>query len=236
MTNPSKQDIIAYITEKSKSIGLDTRTALATAYTESGLTQFINGDTYISKNANSNDIGIYQINDISWKDQYNLDKISNDWKYNIDVGLSILKDKFDNAVKSNAKNPSQSAYSAYNTGSDYNRYLNLSDTRDKNFLNNYNTKPWEVFSYPFLSESAKQDVYKQSGIKETTPVEDAIKTLDKLPELANNIKPSLSTFQNIIRLIIIAGICIISVILFIILLKNPINNVTSSINTVKKII
>lgn len=124
--NPSRQEVIAYITEQCRELGIPEQLGLATAITESGMTQF-NKDGTPCRNFNpsSSDWGIMQINDKAWGDIYDMERIKSDWKYNVRAGLEILRDCYQAAVKNNEdikggnsgdQNLARAAYSAYNSG------------------------------------------------------------------------------------------------------------------------
>lgn len=247
--NPSRTDIINYITEKAKSIGVDARTALATAWTESGLTQFKDGKTLEGKNATSTDIGIMQINDKSWSDTYDVNKLYTDWKYNVDAGLNILKSKFDTATKAGVSSIPQSSYSAYNTGSDYNRYVTMKDYRDVNFKKNYDSEPWKAFSVfdpsvygsnkiPQINAPANTFGEVKNGkiVPENSSSATVVvgeQSIAEYPKVSTS-DVGLSTFQNVVRLIIIAGISVVVVILFVLLLNKPVGQVSNVLNKVER--
>jgi len=124
--NPSKEQIVDYITGQCKQIGIPAQLGLATAVTESDLTQFDkNGGPFRHSNPDSTDWGIMQINDKAWGDTYDFNRIKSDWKYNIRAGLQVLKTCFDAALNNNEANKgtnnsfqnlARAAYSGYNAG------------------------------------------------------------------------------------------------------------------------
>lgn len=124
--NPGKEQISAYITEQCQQIGLPAQLGLATAMTESDLTQFDkNGAPYRNSNPDSTDWGIMQINDKAWGERFDFNRIKSDWKYNIRAGLQVLKTCFDAALNNNEaskgdnasfQNLARAAYSGYNAG------------------------------------------------------------------------------------------------------------------------
>jgi hypothetical protein len=124
--NPSKQEVIDYITEQCRITGLPEQLGLATAATESDLTQFHKDGTPLrSSNPDSADWGIMQINDKAWGDTYDFNRIKSDWRYNIRAGLQILKSNYDAAIKHQEgikganrtdENLARAAYSGYNAG------------------------------------------------------------------------------------------------------------------------
>jgi|WetSurMetagenome_2_1015567.scaffolds.fasta_scaffold02980_7 hypothetical protein len=160
--NP-KQEIIDYINYVCDKKGLPRQIGLAIAWTESDMTQFNkNNNTYFNKNKDgSTDWGIMQINDVAWKNDFNFDRIKSDWKYNIEIGLSIAIVNYNKAVKSNEENIIKATHSGYNAGEGfiwryrftkqeapnkncYGELVNGYDIRDINFWNNYINSPWEV--------------------------------------------------------------------------------------------
>ena len=161
--NPSKQEVINYITQQCTKKRLPVQTTLAIAWIENKLIQFENNNPAGNKNRDkrnkliSTDWGIMQINDQAWKSTYDLNKIKNDWKYNVDAGIDIakksygaalLKDKNGNnegneGPNSYDDNLAQATYSGYNAGiANTGRYRTKRDERDKIFLDTYKTSPW----------------------------------------------------------------------------------------------
>jgi hypothetical protein len=124
--NPTKQEVTDYITEQCRITGLPEQLGLATAATESNLTQFNkDGTPLCSSNPDSADWGIMQINDKAWGDTYDFNRIKSDWRYNIRAGLQILRSSYDAAVKHQEgikganrtdENLARAAYSGYNAG------------------------------------------------------------------------------------------------------------------------
>lgn len=124
--NPTKQEVADYITGQCRAIGIPAELGLATAATESDLTQFNKeGMPLRGSNSDSTDWGIMQINDKAWGDTYDFNRIKSDWKYNVRAGLQILKDSYDTATQSNEgskgtnsslENLARAAYSGYNAG------------------------------------------------------------------------------------------------------------------------
>ncbi len=156
--NPSKKEIINYINQQCTKRGLPKQIGLAIAWIENKMVQFEDGNTVGNKNRDkkgkliSTDWGIMQINDVAWKNTYNLNKIKNDWKYNVDAGIDIAQKSYDAAkVRSEeSKGPNsfndnlaQATYSGYNAGvANISRYRTKQDERDKIFLDTYKTSPW----------------------------------------------------------------------------------------------
>lgn len=124
--NPTKQEVTNYITEQCRAIGIPAELGLATAATESDLTQFNkDGMPLRGSNSDSTDWGIMQINDKAWGDTFDFNRIKSDWKYNVRAGLQILKDSYDAAAQNNEggkgansslENMARAAYSGYNAG------------------------------------------------------------------------------------------------------------------------
>jgi hypothetical protein len=124
--NPTKQQVVDYIYKQCREIGIPERLGLATASTESEMTQFNkDGTPYRHSNPGSTDWGIMQINDKAWGERYDLDRIKTDWQYNVRAGLEILKYSYDAAVKNGEgdkgpgvtiQNLARAAYSGYNAG------------------------------------------------------------------------------------------------------------------------
>jgi hypothetical protein len=105
VVNPTKPQIINFITQQCKQIGVPVQLGLATAATESDMTQFNkDGTPFRNSNPDSTDWGIMQINDKAWGDAYDFNRIKSDWKYNVKAGLQILKGSFDAAIKNNEGN------------------------------------------------------------------------------------------------------------------------------------
>ena len=105
----------------------------------------------------STDWGIMQLNDQAWKSVYDMSKMKNDWKYNIDTGIDIAKKSYDAALlKDRAgrnegnKGPNNyndnlaaATYSGYNAGvGNIDRYRTEHDERDKVFWDTYKSSPW----------------------------------------------------------------------------------------------
>jgi hypothetical protein len=124
--NPTRQEVVDYITGQCRIIGIPVRLGLATAATESNMLQFNEDGMPLSgSNSDSTDWGIMQINDKAWGDTFNFDLIKSDWKYNVRAGLRILKNSYDAAVRNNEdgkgannteENLARAAYSGYNAG------------------------------------------------------------------------------------------------------------------------
>jgi hypothetical protein len=124
--NPTKQEVADYITEQCRALGIPAELGMATATTESDLTQFNkDGMPLGGSNSDSTDWGIMQINDKAWGDTYDFNRIKSDWKYNVRAGLQILKNSYDAAARNNEgdkgansslENLARAAYSGYNAG------------------------------------------------------------------------------------------------------------------------
>jgi len=156
--NPNKQEVINYIIQQCTKKGLPIQIVLAIAWMENKLVQFKNNNPVGNKNRDkkgkliSTDWGIMQINDVAWKNTYDSNKIKNDWKYNIDAGIDIIKKSYDVAnvlnegnkgSNSYADNLAQATYSGYNAGvANISRYRIKHDERDKIFWDIYKTSPW----------------------------------------------------------------------------------------------
>lgn len=142
--NPTYQEIVNYITQYANSIGLPARIACAIAWTESGMRQFREDGTPV-RNVNSPDSidwGMMQLNDKSWSDRYDFDKIKSDWKYNVRAGLDIALNRYNEAKRLNEPDIARATYSGYNSWSNIDRYRTENDPRDINFANYYNAQPW----------------------------------------------------------------------------------------------
>ncbi|GMQ55972.1 hypothetical protein AN1V17_03640 [Vallitalea sediminicola] len=148
--NPSYEEIVNYIDQYCKEIGLPKDIGLAIAWTESGMTQY-EGNNLANSNENKNkngqvtstDWGIMQLNDKSWSDKYDFEHIRNDWKYNIRGGLNVALNRYNKAISRNEPDIPSATYSGYNTWSNIDRYRTEKDQRDINFATYYKTKPWE---------------------------------------------------------------------------------------------
>lgn len=124
--NPTKQQVAEFIINECREIGLPEQLGLATAVTESEMTQFHKDGAPLGHgNADSTDWGVMQVNDKAWGDRYDLNLLKTDWKYNIRAGLQILKQSYDAAMKNNEglkgpgdanQNLARAAYSGYNSG------------------------------------------------------------------------------------------------------------------------
>ncbi len=124
--NPTKREVMDYIAAQCRMIGIPPQLGLATAATESSMTQFAkDGSAYRGVNSDSADWGIMQINDKAWGDAFDLDRLKSDWQYNVRAGLQILKNEYELALKNNeankggnsaVQNLSRAAYSGYNAG------------------------------------------------------------------------------------------------------------------------
>lgn len=161
--NPSKQEVVNYITRQCIKKDLPAQIGLTIGWMENKFVQFKNNTPVGNRNRDkkgkliSSDWGIMQINDLAWKNSYDLNKIKNDWKYNVDAGIDIAK-KSHNAASLKDRNGSnegnkgphsyddnlaQATYSGYNAGvANINRYRIKQDERDKIFLDTYKTSPW----------------------------------------------------------------------------------------------
>ncbi|QSX06995.1 transglycosylase SLT domain-containing protein [Sedimentibacter sp. zth1] len=136
--NPTNKECIKYITDKSNQLGIPARLSLATAWIESGFTQFdYLGNTL--RNPTSNDFGIMQItigakmcmSDWGYISNKDWDRLLIDWKFNIDIGLSELKSCYELSCNSTEEIQigckhfngittedciARATYSAYNAG------------------------------------------------------------------------------------------------------------------------
>ena len=140
--NPNRNEMMDYINNVASKKGVPSDIALATAWTESEMTQFKNGQVY----KDNDDYGLMQINHKSWSDTYDWNRVSNDWKYNVDSGMTILSDRYRKAV-SMGLDPARGAYSGYNTYSNLDRYATENDSRDTNFFRNYQGAPWRALAW-----------------------------------------------------------------------------------------
>jgi len=123
---PTKQQVAEYIIGECREIGIPEQLGLATAATESEMTQFNkDGNPFRHSNSDSTDWGIMQVNDKAWGDQYDLNLLKTDWQYNVKAGLQILKHSYDAALKNSEgmkgpgdpnQNLARAAYSGYNAG------------------------------------------------------------------------------------------------------------------------
>lgn len=141
--NPSYTEIVNYIETKCNELGLPPDIGLAIAWTESEMIQY-KGNNQAIPNHNKNsstDWGIMQLNDRYFD---NIERIKTDWKYNVDMGLKYAVSKYKLAIKNNEADPARATYSAYNTGSNMDRYRTEKDARDIRFYNKYKSKPWEA--------------------------------------------------------------------------------------------
>ena len=129
--NPTKQEAIAYIAKKANEYAIPVDLALAVAWTENKMRHFKEDGTS-GPNA-SGDYGLMQINIQHKKGMTNekWNKIEADWRANIDYGLIVLKEKYNEALlegegdkgsDSFEENLARSAYSLYNSGSAFFRY------------------------------------------------------------------------------------------------------------------
>ncbi|HBE77739.1 MAG TPA: hypothetical protein DDW65_08120 [Firmicutes bacterium] len=124
--NPTKQQVADYVVEQCREIGVPEQLGLATAFTESEMTQFNkDGTVYHGSNPDSTDWGIMQINDKAWGDRFDMNRLRTDWQYNVRAGLQILKNSYDTAIKNSEadkgpgpanQNLARAAYSGYNAG------------------------------------------------------------------------------------------------------------------------
>jgi hypothetical protein len=149
--NPSYTEIIDYITEASKRLGLPPQIGLAAAWTENKMTQF-EDDGRPSRGDNKNsageitssDWGLMQLNDYWLRNEYDFEKIKSDWRYNVDAGLNELTKNYKAALNKGETDVARAVYSGYNAGSsNMARYRNTTDARDENFFKYYNSSPWE---------------------------------------------------------------------------------------------
>lgn len=182
--NPSYQEAVNYIIQQCNAIGLPARIGLAIAWTESGMRQFKNDGTPVKgDNGTSADWGMMQLNDSSWSDTYDFNRIKTDWKYNVRAGLDIALNRYNEAVRRNEGQyaPSlgisvedtlaRATYSGYNTWSNIDRYRTENDQRDTNFYNYYKTQPW-------LSKTGVATTPINSGTVKTNTVVRAEPNLD----------------------------------------------------------
>lgn len=149
-TNPTRQEVTDYITEQCRLLEIPAELGLATAATESDLTQFNkDGMPVCGSNSDSADWGIMQINDKAWGDTFDFNRIKSDWKYNVRAGLQILKESYNAAIRNNEdskgansglENLARAAYSGYNAGTgNIWRYRTAVDDAPK-------TGPYDVIS------------------------------------------------------------------------------------------
>lgn len=155
---PTRAEIIDYLTSRANSLGIPSRLALATAWTESEMTQFISdGSPFQSTvpdpngpNGREDSWGIMQIHFPSHGSAFNTSRLKNDWQYNIDSGLTILKEKYEHpdnrAEHIHPNGMIRGAYCGYNSGSNFSRYRTADppDARDVNFWNHYTERSWEA--------------------------------------------------------------------------------------------
>ncbi|MDD4048767.1 MAG: M15 family metallopeptidase, partial [Clostridia bacterium] len=162
--NPSYTETVNYITQQCKEIGLPVDIGLAIAWTESGMTQF-NEDGIAKKNENkrkdgkvvSVDWGIMQLNDKSWSNEYDFDRIKTDWKYNVRCGLAVALNRYKEVIRLGEENIPRATYSGYNSWSNIDRYRTEKDQRDINFEDYYTNKPWEELIDSNLQHDIDED-------------------------------------------------------------------------------
>ncbi|MFZ5985824.1 MAG: peptidoglycan DD-metalloendopeptidase family protein [Bacillota bacterium] len=103
---PTRTQIVNYIIKRCREIGIPENMGLATAWTESEMTQFNSkGSTFIA----GKDHGLMQINighkkgasDWGKLDESEWNKILVNWRFNVDYGLNYLKYCYDTAKKAN---------------------------------------------------------------------------------------------------------------------------------------
>lgn len=144
--NPSRAEAVSYITEQARASGVPPELPLATAMTESNMTQFKkDGSPVINvKNKDgSRDIGMFQINERQWGKKYDTNRLAEDWRYNARAGVEILKDEYDAARQRKEPDPERAAYSGYNGGrSNIARYRKENDERDARFEYNLRNRTW----------------------------------------------------------------------------------------------
>jgi hypothetical protein len=172
--NPTKQQVIYYITQEATKLGVPVQLALATAWTENSFQQY-DSSGKAGPNA-SNDYGLMQINichkihydkngDLAGElNQQQWDEILNSWEANVDFGLNYLKSCYNDAKKSGEgdngpyskdENLARSAYSIYNSGSAYFRYRTtyndakstFAGTKYAKYIEGYYNGPRDVNGY-----------------------------------------------------------------------------------------
>lgn len=136
-TNPSKKEVIEYITKKCTELGIPVNLGLATAWQESGMRHF-NENGASGPNA-SNDWGLMQINrkdreevfEQAFDNDPNTPDIVHNWQDNVDYGLNYIKQQYKRAVDLGEANKGPydpehniafATYSLYNSGSKNYRY------------------------------------------------------------------------------------------------------------------
>jgi len=101
--NPTKQQVVNYVTNKAEEMNIPIQLALATAWTENRFTHF-NSNGISGPNA-SGDYGLMQVNiahkvggsSWGWISEEDWEKVENDWTFNIDIGLQIHSDTYTTA-------------------------------------------------------------------------------------------------------------------------------------------
>lgn len=176
--NPSYTEIVSYIKTKCAAIGLPEDIGLAIAWTESSMTQFYNNgstkknDNYVNGVIDSTDWGIMQLNDKSWGTTYDFNKIKTDWRYNVDSGLSVALNRYNEAIRLGEENIPRATYSGYNTWSNIDRYRTENDPRDTHFWDYYQNKPWNTYignvtdpsSIPATKTARCEYIFEQPGV------------------------------------------------------------------------
>ena len=144
---PTRQQIVAYITLVSERLGIPADIALAVAFKESGMVQFLdNGEV----NKNNKDYGIMQINKDAHPGAFSpgnpYGDIENDWHANVDYGVRHVKACYDEAASYGYTGESRimATYSNYNSGS-CSKYKKSAEVRGNvnGFMNIYRCKSWK---------------------------------------------------------------------------------------------
>jgi SH3-like domain-containing protein len=144
--NPSFQEVYNELTRNAIEVGLPPQIAYASAWIESDWSHYVHatGEVLVSY---ANAVGMMQIVPTAWADEFDVDQMRNDWRYNVYAGVRILRQCYDLAV-----NHGEDAYTdgvARSTWCVYNgwtnliaRYRNNPNQDDVKYYDYYLNSPW----------------------------------------------------------------------------------------------
>lgn len=141
--NPSYREIYNYIKSYSEQLGMPSQLGWSTAWKESDWTQFNSVGTVL---IGGEDYGLMQLNKPSHPSAF--PTCETDWQFNVRYGLDVLYTHYKHAqtLYSDEVSRARSSYSAYNTGSDYDRWATETDERDTGFYTIYCSSPWNAYT------------------------------------------------------------------------------------------
>ncbi len=95
--NPSWQELDAEIARASSTHGVPTEIIKGVAWQESGCQQWRPDGTFVHNKTDCG-LGMMQLTGDTAK-QFDIDRLKDDWRYNLDAGVSVLRQKWDRAQR-----------------------------------------------------------------------------------------------------------------------------------------